>query len=108
MVDRLDQQPEGTGDESDVGAVSGNRQVRGQELDRRQRVDGRRIASIVTLLIGATSVVSALETLLEQVWRSEALAPVGVWGWIRTRTLSLAFICRHAASPGRPWPPAAS
>jgi membrane protein len=32
----------------------------------------------VTLLIGATTVLSALETLLEQIWKSEALAVVGV------------------------------
>jgi membrane protein len=48
--------------------------------------------SIVTLLIGATTVLSALETLLEQIWKSEALATVGVRGWIRTRFLSLGFI----------------
>jgi membrane protein len=48
--------------------------------------------SIVTLLIGATTVLSALETLLQQIWRSEALAPVGLRGWIRTRLLSLGFI----------------
>jgi membrane protein len=48
--------------------------------------------SMVTLLIGATTVLSALETLLEQVWNSQALAPVGVRGWLRTRFLSLGFI----------------
>jgi membrane protein len=50
------------------------------------------VVSAVTLLIGATTVLSALQTLLEQIWKSEALASVGVWGWIRTRFLSLAFI----------------
>jgi membrane protein len=50
------------------------------------------VVSVVTLLIGATTVLSALETLLEQVWKSEALATVGVRGWIRTRFLSLGFI----------------
>jgi membrane protein len=48
--------------------------------------------SIVTLLIGATTVLSALKTLLEQIWRSEALAAVGLRGWILTRFLSLGFI----------------
>jgi membrane protein len=50
------------------------------------------IVSIISLLIGATTVLSALETLLEQIWKSEALASVGVRGWIRTRFLSLGFI----------------
>jgi membrane protein len=50
------------------------------------------VISIVTLLIGATTVLSALETLLEQIWKSEALAPGGIRGWIRTRFLSLGFI----------------
>jgi membrane protein len=50
------------------------------------------VVSVVTLLIGATTVLSSLETLLEQIWKSEALASVGVRGWIRTRFLSLGFI----------------
>ena len=48
--------------------------------------------SVVTLLIGATTVLSALETLLEQIWKSESLASAGVYGWIRTRILSLGFV----------------
>jgi len=50
------------------------------------------LVSVVTLLIGATTVLSALETLMEQIWRSEALALSGLRGWIRTRFLSLGFI----------------
>ena len=50
------------------------------------------MVSVVTLLIGATTVLSALQTLLQQIWKSEALASVGVRGWIRTRLLSLGFI----------------
>jgi membrane protein len=50
------------------------------------------VVSVVTLLIGATTVLSALQTLLEQIWKSDALASTGVWGWIRTRFLSLGFI----------------
>jgi membrane protein len=50
------------------------------------------VVSVVTLLIGATTVLSALETLLEQIWQSKALASVGLRGWIRTRFLSLGFI----------------
>jgi membrane protein len=48
--------------------------------------------SVVSLLIGATTVLSVLQTLLQQIWKSEALASVGVRGWIRTRFLSLGFI----------------
>ena len=50
------------------------------------------VVSVVTLLIGATTVLSALETLLEQIWKSEALTSAGLRGWIRTRFLSLGFI----------------
>jgi membrane protein len=50
------------------------------------------VVSIVTLLIGATTVLSALQALLEQIWKSESLAAPGVRGWIRTRFLSLGFI----------------
>jgi membrane protein len=50
------------------------------------------LVSVATLLIGATTVLSALKTLLEQIWKSEALAPSGVRGWVRTRILSFAFI----------------
>lgn len=48
--------------------------------------------SIVTLLIGSTTVLAALQQSLEQIWRSGALAPSGLVGWIRTRFLSLGFI----------------
>jgi membrane protein len=48
--------------------------------------------SVVTLLVGATTVLAALQAALEVMWRSGALAPSGVWGWVRTRLLSLGFI----------------
>jgi membrane protein len=50
------------------------------------------VVSVVTLLIGATTVLSALETLLEQIWEVEAIAYSGIKGWIRARLLSLGFI----------------
>jgi membrane protein len=50
------------------------------------------VTSIVTLLVGATTVLSALEGALDQIWISESLAPSGFIGWIRTRFLSLGFI----------------
>lgn len=48
--------------------------------------------SVVTLLIGATTVLTALENALEQIWKSAALVPAGVRGWLRARVLSLGFI----------------
>jgi membrane protein len=48
--------------------------------------------SIVTLLIGATSVLAALQAALEVMWDSAASAVSGVWGWVRTRLLSFGFI----------------
>jgi membrane protein len=48
--------------------------------------------SAVTLVVSATSVLSALEAALQNIWDSAALAPTGIWGWIRRRLLSLGFI----------------
>jgi membrane protein len=48
--------------------------------------------SVVTLMIGATTVLSALQTALDQIWRSGRLVASGTWGWIRARFLSLGFI----------------
>ena len=50
------------------------------------------IVSIVSLLFGATTVLSALQTALDLIWRSGSLVPSGVWGWLRARFLSLGFI----------------
>jgi len=50
------------------------------------------VVSIVTLLIGATTVLAALQTALELMWRSGVPAVNGLWGWVRTRLLSLGFI----------------
>ncbi|HEV7613824.1 MAG TPA: YihY/virulence factor BrkB family protein [Steroidobacteraceae bacterium] len=66
-----------------LGAIKSSQQVQGLVAT---------VVSVVTLLIGATTVLSTLETLLEQIWKSDALASVGVRGWIRTRFLSLGFI----------------
>jgi membrane protein len=50
------------------------------------------IISIVTLLIGATTVLAALQQALDQIWQSSRLARTGVVGWVVTRFLSLGFI----------------
>jgi membrane protein len=48
--------------------------------------------SIVTLIIGATTVLAALQAALDVMWKSEAPSMSGVWGWARTRLLSFGFI----------------
>lgn len=48
--------------------------------------------SVGSLLIGATTVLSALQTLLQQIWKVDSLESVGVRAWIITRFLSLGFI----------------
>jgi membrane protein len=48
--------------------------------------------SIITLLIGATTVLAALQAALEVMWKSEAPSMSSVWGWARTRLLSFGFI----------------
>jgi membrane protein len=48
--------------------------------------------SVVTLLIGATTVLAALEQSLEQIWKSGELLPTGILGWVRRRFVSLGFI----------------
>jgi len=48
--------------------------------------------SAVTLVVSATTVLSALEAALENIWDSVTLAPRGIFGWIRSRLLSLGFI----------------
>jgi len=53
------------------------------------------IATIVSgfsLLLGATTVLAALESALEQIWGASSLAPTGVKGWLRTRVLSFGVI----------------
>jgi membrane protein len=59
-----------------------------------QQFDGlvSTLVSAVTLLIGASTVLAALDTALEKIWRSEQLLPRGWRGWIRTRLLSFGFI----------------
>jgi membrane protein len=50
------------------------------------------VVSLVTLLVGATTVFAALEAALEQIWGARALAPRGVYGWLRARLLSFGLI----------------
>lgn len=48
--------------------------------------------SAATLVIGASTVFSALEAALQQVWGTAKLAPGGFRGWVRSRVLSFGLI----------------
>ncbi len=50
------------------------------------------LVSIGTLLIGASTVLAALDAALEKIWKTESLLPTGWRGWVRTRLLSFGFI----------------
>lgn len=50
------------------------------------------IVSIVTLLIGSTTVLAALQEALEVIWKSDRVKITGIRGWVRTRLLSFGFI----------------
>jgi membrane protein len=45
-----------------------------------------------TLVVGASTVFSALESALQQIWGSARLAPRGLRGWLRSRMLSFGLI----------------
>jgi membrane protein len=59
-----------------------------------QRTEGlvSTVVSVGTLIVGATTVLSALESALEKIWHAETLVPAGWRGWVRSRLLSLGFI----------------
>ena len=50
------------------------------------------VVSVVTLLIGATSVFAALQTAFGEIWGAQAGPSAGWRGFVRTRLLSLGFI----------------
>ncbi len=66
-----------------VGAVKSSQQAQGLVAT---------IVSAVTLVIGATTVLAALESSLDHIWQSDKMAPSGIRGWIHTRLLSFGFI----------------
>jgi membrane protein len=53
---------------------------------------GATILSIATLIIGATTVLTALESALEQIWGAKGAGPSGWRGFVRTRVLSFGII----------------
>ena len=51
------------------------------------------IVSVVTLLIGATSIFAELQSDLDRIWRAPEVAkPAGIWGLVRTRLLSFGLV----------------
>jgi len=49
--------------------------------------------SIVTLVVGATSIFAELQSDLDRIWRAPAaVRPSGIWGMLRTRLLSFGLI----------------
>jgi membrane protein len=51
------------------------------------------VLSVVTLLIGATSIFAELQSDLDRIWRAPVAArPSGLWGLLRTRLLSFGLI----------------
>ena len=51
------------------------------------------IVSVVTLLVGATSIFAELQSDLDRIWRApEVIKPSGIWGLLRTRMLSFGLI----------------
>lgn len=48
--------------------------------------------SIVSLIIGATTVFAALEEALDNIWRAQPSTPNALWGWLRVRILSFGMI----------------
>ena len=50
------------------------------------------IVSVVMLLIGASTVVAALQSALHQIWGGRAAVPTGWHAYVRTRLLSFGFI----------------
>lgn len=49
------------------------------------------LVSIGTLIIGATTIFSALESALEQIWGARNVTPGGWRGFVRTRVISFGF-----------------
>ncbi len=50
------------------------------------------LVSIVTLLVGATTVLAALQQALDLIWKTDPKLTSGVMGWIKSRFVSLGFI----------------
>jgi membrane protein len=50
------------------------------------------VASVILLLLGATTVLAELQDALNVIWNAPPLKISGLWSWLRSRLLSLALI----------------
>jgi membrane protein len=74
------------------GASSAKMVVEAMHSARRTQGIWATIVSLVTLVIGATTVFSALESALQQIWGTSQERPGGWRGFLRTRIVSFGFI----------------
>jgi membrane protein len=74
------------------GASSADLIVDAMQSARQEQGILATIVSIVTLIIGATTVFAALEAALQQIWGSHDEAPSGWRGFLRTRVISFGFV----------------
>ena len=74
------------------GAASADLVVEAMRSARQDQGIVATVVSIVTLVIGATTVFAALESALQQIWGSRDKAPSGWRGFLRTRVVSFGFV----------------
>jgi membrane protein len=74
------------------GAASADLIVEAMRSARQDQGIVATMVSIVTLIIGATTVFAALESALQQVWGSHDEGPSGWRGFVRTRVVSFGFV----------------
>jgi membrane protein len=75
-----------------LGQSSADLVVEAMRSARQQEGVLATIVSIVTLIIGATTVFSALESALQQIWGVRDTRPGGWRGFLRTRVISFGFV----------------
>jgi membrane protein len=74
------------------GSASADLIVEAMRSARQQQGIVATLVSIVTLIIGATTVFAALESALQQIWGVRDRAPSGWRGFLRTRVVSFGFV----------------
>ena len=74
------------------GAASAELILQAMHSARQEEGVWATIVSIITLIIGATTVFSALESALQQIWGTREKALGGWRGFLRTRVISFGFI----------------
>ena len=74
------------------GASTADLVIEAMRNARQDRGIWATIVSVVTLVVGATTVFSALEQALEQIWGKSTRRSSGWRGFVRTRLISLGFV----------------